>query len=180
MKICTRCKIEKTLDHFGKKKTYQDGLQYWCKSCYRFYKKQYYDLNLNKSRQSRSLWKISNKNKVLIYQRSYLSKKYQTDKIFRIIKNQRNRLHEILVGPKPCSFSKSIGCSSIQLKSYLESKFQPGMTWDNYGEWEVDHIKPLSIFNLTNVIEFQEACSYKNLQPLWKKENREKSNKWEI
>lgn len=62
--------------------------------------------------------------------------------------------------------------------THLESKFQPGMTWDNWGKvWEIDHIKPLTSFNLANPVEQLAACSIDNLQPLWKSENRRKSNK---
>ena len=48
------------------------------------------------------------------------------------------------------------------------------MSWDNYGEWEIDHIRPLALFDLTDEAQFKEAASFKNLQPLWKKDNREK------
>ena len=51
------------------------------------------------------------------------------------------------------------------------------MNWDNYGEWEVDHIKPCSSFNLLNEEERKECFHYSNLQPLWKGDNREKHDK---
>ena len=49
------------------------------------------------------------------------------------------------------------------------------MTWDNYGEWHVDHIIPLS--SAENEIELIELCHYRNLQPLWAKENLMKKDK---
>jgi hypothetical protein len=72
-----------------------------------------------------------------------------------------------------------LGCSVDQLKRYLESKFQPGMTWDNWTRdgWHIDHIKPLSSFDLTDPGQFKVACHYTNLQPLWAKDNLVKSNK---
>jgi hypothetical protein len=51
------------------------------------------------------------------------------------------------------------------------------MTWDNYGEWEIDHVVPLKFENPT-LEQLVERLHYTNLQPLWANENREKSNKW--
>jgi hypothetical protein len=72
-----------------------------------------------------------------------------------------------------------IGCSIDQLREHIESLFKPGMSWDNYGVsgWHIDHIKPCSSFDLTD-IEQQKACfNYKNLQPLWARENLTKGCK---
>jgi hypothetical protein len=176
MKNCTKCLLLLPSHFFGKKKSYQDGLQYWCKSCHKEYKNTYYKQNLRQCKQERLIWKKINKIKVLTYQKKYISFRYQNDKVFRIIKNQRNRIKELITN-KSCSFSKSIGCSSDYLKWHLESKFQPGMNWDNYGKWHVDHIKPLSSFDLTKEQDFKNACHYTNLQPLWAKDNIIKSNK---
>jgi len=59
----------------------------------------------------------------------------------------------------------------------LEKLFKPGMTWDNHGEWEIDHIRPLTSFDLVDRLQFLEAVHYTNLQPLWAGENRKKRNK---
>ena len=59
----------------------------------------------------------------------------------------------------------------IKYKKYLEAKFQYGMSWENYGEWHVDHIKPCSSFNLEDPEEQKKCFHYKNLQPLWAKDN---------
>jgi hypothetical protein len=68
-----------------------------------------------------------------------------------------------------------------ELCKNLEDKFKDGMTMENYGEWEIDHIKPDSLFNYEsyNDIGFKKSWSLDNLQPLWKSENASKSNKWE-
>lgn len=75
------------------------------------------------------------------------------------------------------SATKELGCSVVELKSYLESKFLPGMTWENYGSWHVDHIQPLSKFKLTDSVEFAKAAHYTNLQPMWAADNIKKRNK---
>lgn len=62
-----------------------------------------------------------------------------------------------------------------ELKSYLETLFKPGMTWNNYGQWELDHIIELSTFDLTNRDQFLLAAHYTNLQPLWKAEHHNKT-----
>ena len=74
---------------------------------------------------------------------------------------------------------KDLGCSIDELKTYLESKFQLGMTWDNWSKdgWHIDHIKPLSSFDLTDKKQLLEACHYTNLQPLWATDNLSKGDK---
>jgi hypothetical protein len=68
-----------------------------------------------------------------------------------------------------------------QLLERLESQFKPGMTWENYGEWEIDHIKPDSWFQYDSYSDedFIKSWSLDNLQPLWKSQNASKSNKYE-
>lgn len=61
------------------------------------------------------------------------------------------------------------------VKSHFESLFKEGMSWENYGEWQIDHIIPISSANTKEEIE--KLCHYKNLQPLWKEENIFKSDK---
>lgn len=67
------------------------------------------------------------------------------------------------------------------LKNHLESKWQPGMSWENYGKWEIDHITPDSWFkyNSTEDEDFKKSWSLENLQPLWKTDNASKSNRYE-
>ena len=81
------------------------------------------------------------------------------------------------------SISEYLPYTIQELMNHLESKFLPGMTWDNhsYYGWHVDHKKPVSSFKITSMEceEFQECWALKNLQPLWSDDNWTKSNKYE-
>lgn len=92
----------------------------------------------------------------------------------------RSRVHQALTGHrKTASTFELLGCSLDQLKSHLESLFVLGMTWQNRGEWHIDHIRPISSFDLI-VPEQQRCCfHYTNLQPLWKADNLRKSDKYQ-
>jgi len=62
---------------------------------------------------------------------------------------------------------KLVGCTIEFIKGYLEAQFEPNMSWDNYGEWHIDHILPCASFDLTLPEEQQKCFHYTNLQPLW-------------
>jgi hypothetical protein len=73
-----------------------------------------------------------------------------------------------------------VGYSLDKLKKHLRHRFQPGMTWYNYGTmWQIDHINPVSLFNFRTPeeLDFKRCWSLKNLRPLFKKDNLAKSNK---
>ncbi len=71
-----------------------------------------------------------------------------------------------------------VGWTSQQLRNRLVQLFQHGMTWDNYGEWHVDHVVPISAFNFTKPehIDFKKCWAIENLQPAWAKDNLQKWN----
>lgn len=91
---------------------------------------------------------------------------------FKITRNLRKRLKKVLKKKTQLGdFVNLIGCSVTELKLHLESQFQEGMNWDNYGEWHIDHIKPICAFNLNDALEVARINHYTNLRPLWKEEN---------
>lgn len=95
-----------------------------------------------------------------------------------LAKRLRTRLYVALKKDfKSGSAVRDLGCSIQELRVHLEKKFQIGMTWENYGKWHIDHIKPLSKFNLTEREELLLVSHYTNLQPLWARENIIKGNK---
>jgi hypothetical protein len=122
------------------------------------------------------IWYQNNKNKHL----ANYNLKRSTDINYRLAGNIRSRLNSALkLQSKSGSAVNDLGCSISELKMFLESKFLPGMTWNNYGlkGWHIDHIIPLSAFDLSNKDQFIEACHYSNLQPLWASDNIRKRNK---
>ena len=64
-----------------------------------------------------------------------------------------------------------------QLKQHLKKQFKKGMSWDNYGKWHIDHIKPCASFNLDDTEEQRRCFNFSNLQPLWVKDNLQKGSK---
>lgn len=72
-----------------------------------------------------------------------------------------------------------LGCELSELVRHLESKFLPGMSWENRSQWHVDHIKPLCTFDLTKPEQQAVAFHYTNLQPLWAIDNLRKGGRWQ-
>jgi len=105
----------------------------------------------------------------------YNKTKKQNNLHFKLACNLRTRLWQVIKGMlKAGSAVRDLGCSIEQLKQHLESQFQEDMSWENYGQWHIDHIKPLAKFDLTDRNQFLEACHYTNLQPLWATDNIKK------
>lgn len=95
--------------------------------------------------------------------------------MYRLSCRLRIRLNKALNGNyRNGSAVRDLGCTIEALKSWLQYQFQPGMTWDNYGEWEIDHVKPLASFDLMDRNQLLEACNWYNLQPMWRNNNRSK------
>jgi hypothetical protein len=205
-KKCTKCGVEKKLGEFNKKKDGKFGVYSHCKNCKsntdkKYYiknktkilisTKQYREKHSDKIRIEQKIYRKANKNEIKLYKQKYKKKnkskiykwhknKLKTDINYRLIDRLRHRLYDALCGKiKNGSAIKDLGCSIPELKLYLESKFQMGMTWDNWSRdgWHIDHIKPLSSFDLTDRKQFLEAVHYTNLQPLWAKDNLSKGNR---
>ena len=97
-----------------------------------------------------------------------IKRRLHTDPNYKIRDVLRSRVRKLLKKSDRRSHIDYLGCSVDQLRQYLESKFQPGMTWENHGRygWHIDHIKPLASFDLMDCAQFEKACHYTKLQPL--------------
>lgn len=99
---------------------------------------------------------------------------------FKLAGNLRSRLRvAIKQENRGGSAVRDLGCSIQELTSYIASKFLPGMTWENWSlsGWHIDHIIPLTAFDLTDNAQCATACHFSNLQPLWAADNIRKYNK---
>lgn len=115
------------------------------------------------------------------YIRDYMRNRKSSDTQFRMKAIIRNLLWRSITATgmaKPGKSQEVLGYSPQQLREHLEPLFQRGMSWGNYGAWHVDHIRPLSTFDLATVEGIRLANSLHNLQPLWAKKNLQKSAKW--
>ena len=107
--------------------------------------------------------------------------RYINDVQHRLSCNMRTRLRRsIKQNWQSGKTIDEIGCSIESLKKHIESQFQPDMMWDNWGRggWELDHIRPLSSFDLTKPGQLLEATHWTNIQPLWANQNRSKGGRY--
>ena len=103
---------------------------------------------------------------------------WRTNPNFRLSELLRSRLaYSLRNKSKLGSAVTLLGCSLHDAIAHIESQFEQGMSWENWGEWHVDHIRPLASFNLEDPIALEMACHYTNLQPLWAKENLAKGGR---
>ena len=141
--------------------------------------KAYAKANRDKIKVQQKAYREANKDKIKLEKKAYKDNKLKTDIQYKLSHNLRTRLRNTIKGNyKAGSAVRDLGCSIEKLKQHLESKFQPGMTWDNwtFDGWHIDHIKPLASFDLTDRQQLLEACHYTNLQPLWAIDNLSKGD----
>lgn len=134
--------------------------------------RKYYEENKEKIQKYNKEWskkyRVKNTEKIRIYRRYY--EKNCMSENNKLIRNLRNRINCSLKGlDKSESTIKLLGCTIDFFKKYLESKFTKGMTWGNRGisGWHIDHIKPCSLFDLSDPEQQKQCFHYTNLQPLW-------------
>ena len=203
--ICRLCNKDKELTEFHKNKKMKYGRDSKCKSCDKIYRKQFKKRESDYNKKWYKLHGVEYMKKYRIQNPKYalrprvkLTKeekrrrvnlqrktRYRNDPVFRIKCSLRARLAQALKGLKKSeSTMKLLGCTGEYAKNCIESQFEDGMTWFNHGngpgKWNIDHIRPVSSFDLTKLDEQRACCHYTNLQPLWWEDNSAKSNKpWE-
>ena len=204
-KKCSKCLEFKVLIEYYKDLQKADGLTSSCRDCLKKQEKTRLAEPGQKDRRreiSRNSQLKRRKNpEVKLAEKEYRNERYKSDDTYRAkcirsaslwrtnkrkidpsvraIDNARRRLNAFFKenGRK---FSRGLGCDRKILKDYIEARFKPGMTWDNYGDWHIDHMYPLSVAVKETEERFIKACHYTNLQPLWANENIKKGNKLPI
>jgi hypothetical protein len=127
-------------------------------------------------------WREKNIDKHREYKRKYEKHRKDTDPLYKLISNFRTAIYQVLKEnrvDKNQSYFDVLQYTPEQLIVHLEKQFTEGITWENYGEWHVDHKQPISSFNIQEMgdSEFMKCWSLENLQPMWGEENIRKSNK---
>lgn len=209
-KICSMCKIAKSLSKYRKNKYEPDGYFHYCKPCHLQYEQEWRAKHREKSNKWRKKWKQNNPEKVKLGNKSYRERNRELIRIRNRIWSKANpdkerakaaRLRSTVKGKLKGSISSGInqclrgnkkghhweelvGFTGEELKKHIETQFSAGMSWDNYGirGWHIDHIIPISFFQFTSPkdTEFRMCWRLENLQPLWAKDNLCKSNKLKI
>lgn len=204
IKKCTKCQIEKSILDFNSLKNGKFQVSAECKQCLIKYQKEYrknnkkqisertklarienkikiseqrkkrYIKNKDKLLDNHKKWYQKNKLRSNEYHKQYIKSKRKNDILFRVKCSLRARLHHF-VNKKNKRTLEYLGLSLDEYKTYLSKMFDSNMNWDNYGEWHIDHIIPLS--SAKNEKELIRLFHYTNTQPLWAKDNLKKGNK---
>ena len=144
--------------------------------------KKWYLENKEKWNEYISEYRKINVDKIRELKRNYEKIRKNNDPIYKLINNFRTAIYQVLKENnvrKNGHYFEILNYSPDELINHLETQFTDGMTWENYGRWHVDHIRPISSFNINQIgdEEFMKCWSLENLQPLWGEENIRKSNK---
>lgn len=165
------------------------------KAYLREYRKNYSITHRNELKEYRSQWRKDDKRKhpekyaliAKLARAKYKTRdrerhriRMATDLNYRLANYLRSRVRYALKnGQKSGSAVADLGCSISDFRSHIESRFQPGMSWSNWGMhgWHLDHITPLVSFNLEERPQFLIATHYTNMQPLWASDNLRKGHR---
>lgn len=127
-------------------------------------------------------WRLANPDKCAISRKKWIEanpdknkfskQKYSRKPTARLRHSCRERVRRAIFGLKKVGHTHELlGCTYRFYKTFLEKQFVPGMSWANYGQWHIDHIKPISSFDLTTSVDQKAAFHYTNTQPLWAEDN---------
>lgn len=128
-------------------------------------------------------WRDKNRKLVNEYKRVYEKTKKDSDPQYKLGAYIRTAVYTCLKERNISKYKNTFDLLPYSLEEliiHLEKGFKDGMTWDNYGEWHVDHIKPMNSFLFENFvdIEFKECWKLENLQPLWAEDNLSKGSRY--
>ncbi len=208
MKLCRRCRIEKPAADFHPHKLTKDGLNSWCRPCVSEdsaarqkahperrckYQKRYYQKNARQICERNEDWRKANRDRVnqrrrenwaandrgRESQRRRRAANPQTTRD-RLNAAMRAGIYDSLVGAKGRrQWEGLVGYTVDSLREWIEFQFEPGMSWENYGDWHIDHRVPIAAFKFTTPDDpgFRACWSLRNLRPLWATENHKKGAK---
>lgn len=193
-KRCPGCGLEKPIEAFSKDRAQRDELQVHCKPCRQVilrtwreknqdrqkqYDQEYREKHREKRREYNRQWRQKNRD----YWRGYQNRRLREDLNYRLHNYVSRAIRKAIKKNRQSAFNL-LGYTVEELRQHLESLFQPGMSWENYGtEWHIDHITPKSWFKVEgpdgiDEYELRLCWSLENLQPMWGDENLEKNNRY--
>ncbi len=138
--------------------------------------------NQKQLKESHTKWREENREHIRKYSREYERMRCATDPKYKLSRNTRTALWTCLKEANVAKYRGTfdlLGYTIEELMNHLEKQFTDGMTWENYGEWHVDHIIPMAsfMFESTDDIGFKLCWCLNNLQPLWAIDNLSKGTK---
>ena len=182
MKTCPQCKQTKPFSDYGKHKKNKDGLCTYCKDCHNKKGKEYYAKNRNKIKEHRGRPEI--KERYNEYKRNRRKNNPQERLSIKMSQETNYTLLGVYTDMTIVSEQYAIervGLTSPQYRAYIESLWEEGMSWDNYGrgesKWCIDHIIPKKSFDLTDPAQYKKCSHYTNTQPMWLKDNMTKGGR---
>jgi hypothetical protein len=197
-KKCTKCKEIKELNMFGKNNKNKSGYKYWCKSCGtnkqrerrlkekesdpEKYHQKWADYYAKTKEHNYSIKKSfleipENRQKRNEYIRKYKAEKRLKDKGYVLYENLRKRIWHS-VKDKSNSSKDILGCDIDNYLNWINHTMFKDMSWKNYGiYWNIDHLIPISKFDLSDPNEVKKAFNWKNTWAMIASENFKKRNK---
>ena len=176
VKKCSKCGIIKLKSNFHKNRNSKDGLFSYCKSCV-IQKQRIYDIENRERIINRNKgYYLKNRDQIMAQNKIYTNNRYKTDINFRLICKTRSRIYKSL--KDTTKQSSSINILGIDLDTYrkwIEFQFTPEMNWSNI---EIDHVKSICMFDVSDDEQLKEAFNWKNTQALLKHDHQQKGIKF--
>jgi hypothetical protein len=140
------------------------------------YSKAYQRANYEQVLIKNKIWRLANPEKVQVITKRRDAKRRGTAKGKLNQFMSRGLWFSLREKKGGASWTKFVDFTVDQLKIHIEKRFKDGMTWDNAGEWHIDHVVPIAAFNFEKAqdIDFKRCWNLKNLQPLWALDNTRK------
>ena len=183
-KIKHKKEYQKAYREKNKEKAKNNAKKYWeeNKQVLKEKKKEYYENNKSIILIKISIYQKDNKEKINKIKNIYRLKRRKIDSLYNLKHNIRALITSSFKEKgikKNSKTSEILGCSFEEFKKYLESKFEPWMSWDNKGlyngelnyGWDIDHITPISSAKTEE--DIIRLNHYTNLKPLCSKVNRD-------
>lgn len=158
-KRCTKCKAIKSYKEFSKNKVGRFGLNSSCREC-----KKEYELTPERIKKRKEYKKRHHQ-------------KFKDNPEYKLRNALHTRLRKIITEKRNTPMTiEYLGCDIKTFIKHIEKQFMGGMNWNNYGKdgWELDHILPCNSFDMTNKAEVKTCFNYRNIRPLWFKDNNYK------